>query len=222
MEKSLNKKELAIYESFSKQISTTKRRTQTQYVIALVGLVGSGKKETSYALASKIGAIVIENDLIRNKLKDAKLSYDHVNSIAQMLLTDAMAISANVVLCSDFIDTEKQKKVSNIAKAFKASLYFLRTVRDFDITFGKIITDTYNTHDFFAKAESVWKGSLQEKGVVVKLREMFRRVPLHYVQSDKRNGAWSVKPLSFIDFTINTSNTKVFQQSLKDLVQTLK
>ena len=68
-EESLSKTALEVQESFINSLKIDKRKTIQPLVVALVGLVGSGKSSVAQKLAPLIGATVIGGDRIRVELR---------------------------------------------------------------------------------------------------------------------------------------------------------
>ena len=65
----LTKKEQAAQDAFMAKLDIKKRKTQTPVIVAIIGLVGSGKSSVAQELAKHIGATVIEGDDIRIELR---------------------------------------------------------------------------------------------------------------------------------------------------------
>ena len=83
---------------------------------------------------------------------------------------------------------------------------------------GRIITANYRniTEDFFGGASSKWQGSEQNKGAVVKLREMWRRTPLHYHWVNKGGGQWVIKnPPCAVIADIDTTEPDLWKQKVE-------
>src|SRR5882724_11187243 len=72
----LTKKEGRAGEVFFSKLDFRKNKTQKPVVIALIGLVGSGKSSVARELAEKIGATVISGDDIRIELRAQGERYD--------------------------------------------------------------------------------------------------------------------------------------------------
>ena len=65
----LTKKERAAQDAFMAKLDIKKRKTEKPVIVAVIGLVGSGKSSVAQELAKHIGATVIEGDDIRIELR---------------------------------------------------------------------------------------------------------------------------------------------------------
>ncbi len=191
----LTKKELKVQKLFLKRISIKKHKTKRPIVVAMVGLVGSGKSSIAKELANLIGANIIRGDEIRIFLRKEKEQYKNTSKIGANIAIEILGRRGSVILDSDFIDSKKRTVIAKIARKFRARLVFIRTYADFDAMIGRVITAHYRgeSDDFFKGASSKWKGA--DKGAVVKIREMARRLPYHYRWEDKIGGRWVLKKL---------------------------
>ena len=128
-------------------------KTENPIVVALVGLVGSGKSETAQALAERIGATVIENDQIRIELRRQKAtSYNRAWAIAENIAVEIVGRGGNVILDSDFVDERKRASLREKTRKAGVRLVFVRTVCDFDVMSQRIRED--DPGDFFNSAGS--------------------------------------------------------------------
>ena len=64
----LTKKERSAENSFQAKLGIRKRKTKKPLIVAMIGLVGSGKSSVARELARHIGATVVEGDAIRVEL----------------------------------------------------------------------------------------------------------------------------------------------------------
>ncbi len=191
----LTKKELAAQDSFMAKIQVVKRKTNKQVIVAMIGLVGSGKSSVARELAKHIGANVIDGDEIRIELRKQNERYERARAIAEDAALAVVRQGGNAVLDSDFIDPKKRASIREKARKAGVRLVFIRTHADLDVMNGRIITAHYanRVDDFFGGAATKWTGNGQSKGAVVKLREMTRRLPLHYRWRNKVGGKWEIK-----------------------------
>ena len=123
----------------------------------------------------------------------------------------------NVILDSDFIDPKKRASVREKARVADVRLVFICTYAYFDVMVGRALTADYqnSADDFFGGASSQWKGSEQSKGLVVKVREMWRRTPLHYRWVNKGGGQWKIKnPPCTVLADIDTTDEKKWKQEV--------
>ncbi len=219
----MSSKSLQAQKAFLAGLKIVKRKTKKPVIAAMVGLVGSGKSSVTKELAKKIGAVIIEGDMIRVCLRKVNEQYEYAAKIGENAATKVIEKGGNVIFDSDFVNPEKRKRLAQVAKKTSAKVIFARTYADYDIMVGRVISAKYQNKidDFFGGASSAWKGGEQKKGVVVKLREMWRRTPHHY-QWDKKavsgGGAWVLKKLPFKVFAeIDTSDPKKWKQKVANI-----
>ncbi|MGD0328540.1 MAG: AAA family ATPase [Minisyncoccia bacterium] len=196
----LTKKERIIQGTLLEEMKVEKRKTKKSVIIAMIGLVGSGKSTVAQELAKHIGAIVISSDHIRVALREQGEEYKHVRLIAENVVFEAIARGSNAVMDSDFIDAEKRAIIRGKARKVGVRLVFIRVYCDFDTMIGRTISMNflYGVDDFFGGASSSWKGLEGHehewmKGTVVKIREMWRRTSQHYRSINKGGGQWIIK-----------------------------
>ena len=186
-------------------------------VVAIVGLVGSGKSSVARYLAKLIGAKIISANVIRVALRKKGKGYGQVANLAEKEASIAVKRGKNVILDSDFVTSKKRKMLERkIGKA--AKIFYLRTFSDRDVLIGRLISAKYTPNDLFVGASTNWQG--KNKGAVVALREMWRRTPHHYRWSEKNGGTFLLKklPIKFvaeIDTTSQSWKTQVKKAAKK-------
>ncbi|MBI4088574.1 AAA family ATPase [Candidatus Kaiserbacteria bacterium] len=186
-----------------------KRKTKKPVIVALIGLVGSGRSSVARELAKRIGATVVEGDAIRVELRKQGERYERARAIAENVAIEVVKQGGNVILDSDFVDEKKRASVREKARKAGVRLVFIRTHCDLDVMVGRVLTATYHNRvdDFFGGARSKWQGSEQSKGAAVKVREMWRRTPHHYRWVNKGGGQWIIKdPPCAVLADIDTTN----------------
>lgn len=218
----LTAKEMNAQKRFIGILETSKRKTKDPIIVALIGLVGSGKSTVANALSKMIGATVIEGDKIRICLRKQNERYEGTRKIAENAAVEMIERGNNVIIDSDHIDPKKRASLREKAKAAGAKLLFIRTHCDYDVMVGRAITKRYpaTKDDFFGGAglKSKWKDS-KTAGSVVKLREIWRRTPHHYYWKNKVGGKWIPKKLPFKIFAeIDISDNK-WREKLKKSAQ---
>lgn len=214
----LTKKEEAAQDAFASGFDVRQRKTEKPVLIALIGLVGSGKSVVAKKLAGRIGGTIVEGDAIRVELRRQEERYEHARLIAENVAFKLLKNGRNVILDSDFVD--KHKRASILEKAQKAGvrLIFIRTYCDLEVAEGRIITASYENavDDFFGGADSAWEGDPQVKGAVVKLREMRRRMPHHYDWVNEGGGQWIPKKFPFDLFAdIDTTDPDFWEKDVE-------
>jgi len=218
----LSSKERSVVEALEKKLKIPKSKTKNKVAVGIIGLVGSGKSLVSDGLAREIGAVVIRADDIRIMLRKKKIKLDNVHDIVHSLTESILKRGGNVVVDSDFAWAHKRNEFKKVAKDAGADMYFVRTVKDLDVIIGDIMNDRYGTpaNDLFAGADSNWKGT--KKGAVVRIREMTRRLPHHYLWSKDDGGQWIQKTIPEIYTTIDTTKKTSVAKEVKDFARMFK
>lgn len=220
----LTKKESAVQKALMNKFNVIKRKTKKPVIVALVGLVGAGKSSVAKELAVHIGAVCIEGDKIRVELRKCGARFEKTRAIAENIAVEVIKLGGNVILDSDFADEKKRASIRERARKIKTRLIFIRVFCDFDVMTGRVLTAQYrnNDNDFFGGDSSKWKGSQQNRGAVVKIREMWRRTPLHYRWSNQGGGVWILRKFSHAFFAeIDTTVTALWKQKMKGCAKQL-
>lgn len=213
----LTTEEYAVQQNYMSKLQIKQRATKHPVIVAMVGLVGSGKSTVADDIATFIGATVINSDEIRLGLRKQAKSYKNVRLIAENMAIEIVKNGGNAILDSDFIDAKKRASIREKAKRAGAKVIFVRTYADPDTALGRIATA--KTDEFFAGAKTEWKGDKQSKSAVVKIRELWRRTPLHYRWEAVGGGRWILKKLPFLSADIDTG--KDYKESLRETLKSL-
>ncbi|MBI2628090.1 MAG: AAA family ATPase [Candidatus Niyogibacteria bacterium] len=220
----LTKKEQAAQGAFMAKLDIKKRKTDKPVIVAIIGLVGSGKSAVAQELAKHIGATVIEGDDIRIELRKQSERYEKSRAIAENAVLEVVKQGGNVILDSDFVDDKKRASVREKARKAGVHLVFVRTYCDLDVMVGRVLTATYHNRvdDFFGGAKSKWQGSEQSKGAAVKVREMWRRTPHHYRWVNQGGGQWKLKKFPFAIFAeIDTTDSNLWKREVEKCAKQL-
>lgn len=165
------------------------RKTKNPVVVALVGLIGSGKSSVAKALSPLIGATIISGDAIRVALKKMEQNYNPVQNITMKAMAAVLKVGGNVIIDSDFVDLKKRKDFIKNLRMLNAGIIYLRIFADIDIMIERLIKAKYNPdRDLF-------------KNAAIAIREMWRRTPYHYNWSPAGGGRFALKKIKipFID-----------------------
>ncbi len=203
---------------FIASLAATKRPTRKPIIVAMVGLVGSGRSLVARALAPFIGAAVISADEIRLELRKRGQGYGAVRAICERAALAAVKRGGNVILDSDFVDPKKRRSLERNAKKAEAKVAYLRAFCDPDVFIGRLATAKYPPQSFFGGAHSSWSGV--KRGAVVALREMWRRTPHHYQWSEGGGGRFSLKRLR-IPFIAEIDTTGNWRKHLPGVARKL-
>jgi predicted kinase len=194
----LSIKESQVLDEYQATLKVPVRKSKNKIIVVMVGLVGSGKSSVARALAEIIGVALIEGDAIRVLLRQVNERFENASKIGEQAALTILKQGGNIVLDSDYVDEAKRKRVAAIAKDFGAKIIYIRTYADYDVMVGRTIERKYSADSFFGRAGSLWRGRQNVKGAVVKLREIWRRTPHHYVwRRDFPGGRWVLKKLPF-------------------------
>jgi len=194
-----------------------KRKTKKSVIVAMVGLVGSGKSKVATEIAEFIGGTIVNSDIIRTDLRKQRKNFKRVQLIAENMAIEIVKSGGNAILDSDYIDAKKRASIREKAKKIGADFMFIRTYADPDIIFGRITTNKLDK--FFLGCKTSWDGNKKSIASVVKIRELWRRTPLHYHWEKIHGGRWILKKLPFSSIEIDTSKSykKLLQKALKSL-----
>lgn len=218
----LDIRERRVQDECMRKLAIVPRKTKQPVVIAIVGLVGSGKTSVARELAKFIPAAIIEGDQIRVCLRETKAPYTHVQKIAEDACVQALKKGGNVILDGDYVERKKQTSLREKIKTLKAKLIFIRTFADYDVMVGRIVSAKYHNQpeDFFGGAGTKWDGSEQSRGAVVKLRELWRRSPHHYQWSADGGGSWKLKKPSFSLYAdIDTTESDAWEKEVEQVAR---
>ena len=168
-----------VLKGFIGSLKTPKRKSKKPVIVAMVGLIGSGKSSVAKALAPLIGATLIGGDSIRIALRQRSQDYNPVRSIAKKAAFTVLKLGSNVILDSDSVN---QKRRKDFEKTFKTKIVYLRTFAERDIMIGRLIKAKYTLRDLF-------------KNSTIAIREMWRRTSHHYNWSKAGGGKFILKKL---------------------------
>jgi predicted kinase len=193
----------------------------TKTVIALAGLVGSGKSSIAQEIAKQSGAHVISGDEVFVELRRQGLGYEHANDMIEIRLMEYLKDGRSVVLDGDYRDAEKNRELAEKVAEAGGTFVLLRVTADRDVMIGRMVNEEHreSDDDFFGGASGAWHG--ERKGSVVKLREFWRRTPHHYDWSPESGGVWKLKELPGITATIDTTDADAWPEALASILRNL-
>lgn len=194
-------------------------------IVAMVGLIGSGKSRIAQGLAKEFPAIIIEGDAVRVCLREAGASYDRAWKICENAAIAVTESGAHVVIDADYFAAEKRASLNKAAKKAGVDMVYLRTFCDFDMMIGRMMAASYPEDSFFGGASTQWQGTADQRGAVVKLREMMSRLPSYFqAVRTKYPGRykWVPRKFSFVDFTVDTTNEKKCSEEVKKIAKRIR
>ncbi len=190
-----------VSKEFISLLKAPKRKSKNPVVVAMVGLIGSGKSSVAKALAPLIGATLIGGDSIRITLRQRSQDYNPVRNITKKATIAALKLGSNVVLDSDFV---VQKKRKDLEKTFKSNIFYLRTFAERDTMIGRLIKAKYTPRDLF-------------KNSTIAIREMWRRTPHHYNWSKADGGKFILKKLKIPFLAEIDTTTPKWSEKVKEI-----
>ncbi|TSC62961.1 MAG: hypothetical protein G01um101448_66 [Parcubacteria group bacterium Gr01-1014_48] len=204
----LTKKERSAEKAFFANLNIKKRTTKTPLVVALIGLVGSGKTSVAQELAKHIGATIVSSDIIRIELRKQKERYENARTIAENAAIKVIESGGNAILDSDFIDRHKRASLRLRFRATNVHPVFIRIHCNIDAQITRMLAEFCDDHTSeFLRPE-------------VKIREMWRRTPLHYRSTNQRGGIWALKKLPFtVSAEINTTHSDAWKKEVEKIAQ---
>ena len=223
----------AFIDKLQSSIGLTKRKTKKPFVVALFGLVGSGKSSVAQELAGQIGGVVIEGDAVRVQLRKVgevysygkRRQHSYVRQIAENAALEVLKRGGNVIFDADFADMKKRASLkAKVAKA-GARLVIIRTYAEPEVMLGRMLQASYRNSpdDFFGGAKTTWKdGTEQQRGAVIKFKEAWRRTPHHYRWLNHGGGKWVLKkpPVPLLA-DIDTTNSTMWKEGVSILARKL-
>lgn len=212
-------------DAYLSKLDVSQQKTKKPVVVGFLGLVGSGKSSVAQELAKHIGGTLVEGDAIRVRLRKENERYKYVRQIAENIALEILKRGGNVVFDSDQTDEKKRASVREKVRKAGARLVFIRTYADPHVMFGRMLSAEYRRHpdDFFGGAKTKWEGGTeQQRGVVIKFGEAWRRTPHHYRWVNEGGGKWVLKKLPFALLAdIDTTNPSQWKNEVKRAAQKL-
>lgn len=207
----LTQKERAAQDAYMAKIAVTRSKTKRPVIVAIIGAVGSGKSLVARALAEQIGATVVEGDTIRLELGAQREGYERTRAIAENSALAIVKRGSNAVLDSDFADATKRASIRAKARTVGVRLVFIRVICDLDVMVQRMREN--DPGEFFNRAST--KSMAPDHGKDVKIREMIRRLPLHYRRINRGGGRLILKKLPFEMFAvIDTTDSEAWSQQV--------
>ena len=209
---------------FLARLRFPRNKTRHLVVVTMLGVPGSGKSAIARAIAAKIGAVVIKEDLVRVEMRKVKAPYDNAGIISHRAMMEALGRRSNAVIDSDHINDRKNRELAAAAKALKARLLFVQVSMDLDVMIGRILVERHRVvrEDFFGGARTTWQGDKKLRGSVVKMREMIRRIPHHYQWSAQGGGRWVLKKRPWVFAVVDATDRNRWQKATGRIVAHLK
>ncbi len=198
-----------VVSSYLSGVKIPKRKTKNLYLIAPVGLIGSGKSTVSTYIARKIGAQVVSSNYIRGKFFKPKKKEYHIYTqpVLEKIVESLLEKGVSVVLDRDNVDGKVEKKYKKILEKYRAKVVYIRVVCDIDVMIERMMKRKYN------KKEDIITSP------VVAIREMWRRTPLHYKWIIKPWPRFEFKELKHISFkaVLDTTDGRTWKKKIDQI-----
>ncbi len=98
-----------------------------------------------------------------------------------------------------------------------------RGFADLDVQVNRIVQAKYSAADLYTGADTKLKAGTQARAMAVRMREMLRRVPLHYSWNSEVGGQWILKTFNFATFAdVDTTDEKKWKLQIKALAEGLR
>lgn len=224
-QRELTPAEKKLIQSLVSGIKIPKPATKTPLVIAMVGLVGAGRSSVARELAKSLGAVIISNNDLRVTFRKKLGNFDPINiRAAGRAITEAvLAKNGIVILDSDVVSADKRDELKKLSNAKGVRVIYVRVFADMDVQVARAISEKYGVGDLYTGASTALKGSTQAKATAVRLREMWRRTPLHYSWNSENGGSWILKTFNFATFAdIDTTDDKKWKLQVKAIAEQLR
>ena len=198
-----------VADNFIAQLKITQRKTKKPVVVAMVGIIGSGKSLVAKQLAKLIKATAIEDDAVRVALRKKRQGYGQVRSITERATTYVLKKRGNVVLDSDYVTSQNRKSLEKKVKKIQGLVLYIRTIADRDVMIERLIKAKYNpNHDLF-------------KNSIIAVREMWRRTPHHYRWESKAGGRFILRKLR-VPFLTEIETDGDWKKKVQKIAQRIK
>lgn len=217
--------EKKLIQSLVSAVRVPKRSTKTPLVIAMVGLVGAGRSSVAQDLAKALGGVVISSNDIRVALRKKLGKFDQVSvrAAGRAISEAVLAEGGIVILDTDNVAADKRDELRKLSNAKNIRVIYVRVFSDMDVQMGRIVADKYDASDLYVGATTVMKGTTGAKAAAVRLREMWRRTPLHYSWNSENGGSWILKTFNFATFAdIDTTDEKKWKLQVKAIAEQLR
>lgn len=213
--------ERKIQETYIDSFGLQRKGGQSGKIVGIVGLIGSGKSAVAQALAKELLGVIVEGDAVRVRLREAGAGYDRAWKICENIaLAMAAKYGKHIVIDADYIATEKRASLNQAAKKAGIDVLYLRTICDFDVMIGRMITASYPEGSFFGGTSTTWQGTADQRGATVKIRELIMRLASHYKMEKTKYPAryrWMSLKFSFVHFVVNTTDEKEWHRKVKKI-----
>lgn len=158
------------------------------FIIALVGVVGSGKTHVAKILARRLGAKRITTDDVRVSLRGRGKSYGQAPAITARLAERALLHGKSVILDFDAINPARREEVNARAEKFGARVLTVEVRTPERLILARLREKRYTPGDLFLDAAEAVRAYFERK----KFRTKFRGK--HFTQDFTIDNSRSLAP----------------------------
>ena len=103
-------------------------KAERPFVVAMIGLIGSGRTTVAKMLANRIkGAVLVQSNSARYLLREAEMPWgENVRQVLQIVAKDLLARDYGVVFDGNAADEEDRKNIEEIANANGARTLYVK------------------------------------------------------------------------------------------------
>lgn len=130
-----------------KLISRSLRRNK--FLIAFIGVVGSGKTYIARILARELGAVHVQTDDIRVELRRRGKSYSSAPSIANKKSAKFLSLERSVVQDFDAVLAKRRRELKRVAERFGARAVFVQVKTPEKVIIERLRKKHYTSSDLF-------------------------------------------------------------------------
>ncbi|GEM_PF-2827119 len=154
---------------------------RSPFIIAFVGVVGSGKTYLAKILARRLRAKRITTDDIRVALRERGESYDSAPTITRQRAETCLRRGQSVILDFDAINPDRDREFRELAQLANARLYRIEVRTSERLIIVRLRRKTYTPRDLFRNAEQAIRVYFQRN----KFRKKFSHIRANFtVQND--------------------------------------
>ena len=215
----------AVSELFE-QLRPSARYTSTPKVVAMIGLVGSGKSWVARRIAENMGAAIVETEAIRvYMLTRGMVEVDDSGTLFRIrarLAYKLLTLGYSVVLDADHVGTDDQSFVTLLALCSRVPCFYVRTVCNLIVHVVRIQRFTNmseSLYRYFASRHEEIRNFMLPSAM--RQHEMMRRIGFHYRFSARPDGRWVLRSFDHIPglVTLQTDGTdweEVLDRAMKE------
>lgn len=202
-----------IQKELMRGLSIKRRHTGPPVIVATIGITGAGASTVARELGRMLGWSVVEKNKIRVKLREEGPGFtpSSTDRVHDAMLHRVLDAGGNVILDSDFIESEKRRKLERFSRTLGARVVYLHLACDRDVMIQRMLRVNYNPRtDVF-------------KSAAIAVREHCRRYPWHYRWSPAQGGRYVPRrPTAKMLATLDTTDPAKWKKRLRIIAGRLR